>query len=932
MRKVLLFIFFALVVSAGANAGNVPEKVAARKAAAFLNLKSMTQLQLLESGYETMYLFAVQGGGFVVVSADNSVQPILGYSRVSNLDTKRLPLNLASWLDGCDSQIRAAAAAQLPMHEGWNEEFKRVDGFDSIVGPLLTTTWNQEPLYNDLCPGDADGQTMTGCVATAMAQVMKYWNWPDTGVGQHDYYTYLYGNVSADFGSTAYDWANMPSELTLSSSSAEVFAVATLMYHCGVATNTSYATYWYGGSAAFDLSIDDGLDYPCAENALRTYFKYSAALKGMNRIAFSDSAWIAMLKHELDCRRPVMYGGGLGYDAHEFVCDGYDTNGLFHFNWGFSGDGDGFFALNNLNPLPGYSFNANQKAIVGIEPDTLWGSDTPCRVTGLSCDTTMGSVVGSGVYAYRDTVYLRAVPIAGYRFLQWDNGSKMNPYPLLAHNGEMTAFFSDALVERGEILSYTGTDVSQTNPYSLETTDRIGIKFPASVLPGHNYVSAVDCYHHKGSFVAYVYRGGEHAPGELLYQQPFKIDHVDNRWVRVKFECPVPIDTTENLWIIIRSLEQTSLQGIAGIGVSDANWFSIDEGATWCHLSDIPTEWRAMDTSVSWFIRCVTAQDSVMDSTLKPTAFIIGPEKCFVGDTVDVEILHSSSSTVDWDFTGTAWSDHAGDTARVVWDSEGYKTLEADVFGFGGTARTSMSTIVADCHTPISVFPYELDFYELDEIEELKIVCWQILSVGEDHGYRFGNQFSVMLKPLVDYWFISPLIDLSGDGDILLKLNYSSDETGIITMELSQGGLDSTDFTTIYTLPVDVPNNTININLSEYYQGNPVRVALRIRARPDASYNRFDINNLRIYNTLGIDDNKAPKLIAYPNPSHGTVTVSLPETDGTLSLFDAAGRRLMQRCTDSMQATLDVTSLPQGIYMLQYTSSRGTTVTRLAIQ
>ena len=277
MRKVLLFIVFALVASVGANAGNVPEKVAAHKAAAFLNLKSVTQLQLLESGYETMYLFAVQGGGFVVVSADNSVQPILGYSRVSSLDTKRLPSNLASWLKGCDSQIRAAAAAQLPMHEGWNKEPKRVDGFDSIVGPLLTTTWDQDPLYNDLCPQDDDGQTMTGCVATAMAQVMKYWSWPDTGVGQHNYNTYFYGNLSADFGSTAYDWANMPSELTSSSSSAEVSAVATLMYHCGVAINTNYATYWYGGSSAFDLSINDGLDYPCAENALRTYFKYSSA-------------------------------------------------------------------------------------------------------------------------------------------------------------------------------------------------------------------------------------------------------------------------------------------------------------------------------------------------------------------------------------------------------------------------------------------------------------------------------------------------------------------------------------------------------------------------------------------------------------------------------------------------------------------------------
>ena len=650
----------------------------------------------------------------------------------------------------------------------------------------------------------------------------------------------------------------------------------------------------------------------------------------MNRTAFSESTWIAMLKHELDCRRPVMYSGGLDYDAHDFVCDGYDTNGLFHFNWGFGGDGDGFFAVNNLNPLPGYSFNANQCAIVGIEPDTLWGSNTPCRVKGLSSDTTMGSVVGGGVYAYRDTVYLRAVPVAGYSFKQWNNGSKMNPYPLLAHNVEMTAIFSDALTERGEVLSYSGTNIVSSVPYTLDATDRIGIKFPASVLPGHNYVSAVDFFHYGGDCVAYFYRGGEYAPGEMLYRQPFRVSIGDARWIRVKLECPLPIDTTENLWIVIRSLDQTSLRGIPGLGVSDANWFSIDEGATWCHLSDIPTEWRSMDTTVSWYIRCVTAQDSVVDSNLMPTAFIIGPDQCYMGDTVDVEILHSPSSTVDWDLTGTTWSDHDGDFARVVWDSQGYKTLAADVFGIGGTARTSLTLMVADCSTPINEFPYELDFE--GTIDEFRMACWQFFSLGEDVGYRYGDNVSVMLKDKVDYWFVSPLIDLSGDGDIFIQLDYTSDETGIITLELSQGGMDSTDFSTIYTLPVDVSNNNVRINLSEHYQGNPVRVALRMRAQPEASFDRFDLNNLRIYNALGIEGHKAPQLIAYPNPAHGTVTVSLPETEGTLSLFDAAVRRLMQRSTDSMQATMDVSPLPQGIYMLQYTSSRGTTVTRLAIQ
>lgn len=189
MRKCLLFLIFALVAGFAANAAPVSAKSAGCRAAAFLH-KDAGQLQQLKSPYEYLYLFAFEEGGFAVVSADDRVQPILGYSDKGVLTVDGMPPALAAWLKDCDSVVRVAAGVpSLPTHAGWLEQgaLKGPEGYDSIVGPLLSTTWDQSDPYNELCPQRLGQRALTGCVATSMAQVMKYWNWPDTGVGQRSY-------------------------------------------------------------------------------------------------------------------------------------------------------------------------------------------------------------------------------------------------------------------------------------------------------------------------------------------------------------------------------------------------------------------------------------------------------------------------------------------------------------------------------------------------------------------------------------------------------------------------------------------------------------------------------------------------------------------------------------------------------------------------
>jgi len=212
----------------------------------------------------------------------------------------------------------------------------------------------------------------TGCVATAMAQVLKYWNYPSQGSGSHSYTHATYGLLSADFGSTTYNWTNMPNNVVSSNNS-----VATLMYHCGVSVEMDYSA---DGSGAYSGDVVP---------ALVNYFNYSPNVEMKSLNSFSTANWIMMLKAELDAHRPVYYGGDNGTEGHAFVCDGYDTDSKFHFNWGWSGSANGYFAIGALNPSLSYKFNSNNEAIIRIKPP----SNAP--VAGFTASGTMPDLKGS---------------------------------------------------------------------------------------------------------------------------------------------------------------------------------------------------------------------------------------------------------------------------------------------------------------------------------------------------------------------------------------------------------------------------------------------------------------------------------------------------------------------------------------------------------
>lgn len=350
------------------------------------------------------------GEGWVMVAADDAVCPILAYSETGHFRTNNMPSNVSNWLGKYNrfiQQIEAdGAEASEETAAEWNAlrkgTYKATDYGTAVVGPLVQTQWDQDAPYWNLCPGSGSSKAYTGCVATAMAQVMKYWEWPKRGTGSRTYQpmdpnsdtgaqSKRYGKQTANFGNTTYDWANMINKYSGSYSNAQATAVATLMYHCGVGTDMMYGNDADGGSGTYTVNYGDwdwaNDEGECAMNALVMFFGYKkSTITGYMRDGYSsggtqyytkwtDAAWTNMVKEELDKSHPIMYGGSGSGGGHSFICDGYTDKDYFHFNWGWSGDNDGYYKLSNLTPGSGGagggsdSYSQDQDVIIGIVPD-----------------------------------------------------------------------------------------------------------------------------------------------------------------------------------------------------------------------------------------------------------------------------------------------------------------------------------------------------------------------------------------------------------------------------------------------------------------------------------------------------------------------------------------------------------------------------------
>jgi len=364
MKKLLLFLYFILITSV-LIANPIDKKQAhlvAKLYYQFLSGKKVEnfdkETSLKYDGTITMYIFTIKEGGFVITSADDNIKPILAYS----VDNK-FPLPIESpevkwWLELYSKQIKQALENNYFNSSNKNLWTLYKQGKIQLpkaqITPLINTEWDQiggdtDYPYNYFCPSN----TPVGCVATAAAQVMKYWEYPDKGIGWHTYVHPNFGRLSAIFDTTTFDWNLMP----LNSSS---FEVALLSYELGVALDMDYAPSG-SGSYTFDLTY-----------ILPNYFKYSDSIMYYSRAYIENlsgnQAWIDTLKKQLNLGYPVIYAGFGDEGGHAFVCDGYNDQNHFHFNWGWGGSYDGYYDLTNLTPGSS-DYSQSQSAVINIKPD-----------------------------------------------------------------------------------------------------------------------------------------------------------------------------------------------------------------------------------------------------------------------------------------------------------------------------------------------------------------------------------------------------------------------------------------------------------------------------------------------------------------------------------------------------------------------------------
>ena len=356
-----------------------------------------------------LYVFSLgEQGGFIIVSNDDRTLPILGFSENGTLDMENMSDEQRAWLQGYADEIvwlqqqnygeaPSDTFPQIPF--GTLRQTRGGSHAKETIEPLVTASWNQRSPYNDLCPEYAPGKkAVTGCVATAMAQVMNYHKWPVGETKSIPGYRDGYDVDHLPLEATTFDWGNMLDSYNGSETAEQNTAVAELMLYCGFSVEMNYGP----SSGSYIIKVAP---------ALKNYFDYNSTATYISRSSYSNDKWEDIIYHELASKRPVLYGGQSTGGGHAFVCDGYRheyATDYFHINWGWGGKSDEYYVLSVLDPYSGQGiggsssnggFYFGQEAVIGIQKSTDDG--TIADITPAKIDLAANSMTLSN-----DTIIL----------------------------------------------------------------------------------------------------------------------------------------------------------------------------------------------------------------------------------------------------------------------------------------------------------------------------------------------------------------------------------------------------------------------------------------------------------------------------------------------------------------------------------------------
>lgn len=380
MKRNALIISLVLI-TLSAFAQRLTEQQAKERVADFLKLKSpkgvalakvggvrVAGLKTVPLGIDGIYVFNVDGGGYVVAGGDARIAPVLGYGDNGTLNVDDIPANMKAWLESYARQAAFAAENNLDYSASSANTDRQP------IEPMLKSNWGQNKPFNRLCPlVDQDdptkGNCPTGCVATAMAQVVNYYKWPVKAEGTGTASDQYFNDYKIDMSNDYFDWNNILDVYTnekrevIAGNETQWDAVSLLMRDMGYSVNMRYEA---NNSGALSMSIP----YAMVNN-----FGYDKGAHIESRDWYTDEQWENLVYENLSNYGPLIYAGiTKDSEGHEFVCDGYRGDGYYHFNWGWDGMSDGYFLLSSLSPTiqsiggsaNNYSFDYEQEAIIGL--------------------------------------------------------------------------------------------------------------------------------------------------------------------------------------------------------------------------------------------------------------------------------------------------------------------------------------------------------------------------------------------------------------------------------------------------------------------------------------------------------------------------------------------------------------------------------------
>ena len=416
MKRLVFLLVIMTFVVCNIKAKEITKQQARDNAMAFLcksspqsmrKARSSASLTDVNINVKNLFAFNIEGGGYVITSGDDRIQPVLGYAETGILDLENMPVNMRQWLDSYSQAIsrlrKQAETAGTETANATSGAYKERQAIDY----LIHDRWGQGFPYNNSCPEYNGRKAVTGCTSTAMAMVMHYYKWPQGNCKPIPGYTsstqqFDFEATLEDLPAVTFDWENMLNEYGyVDANEQNIESVAQLMRYCGQAINSVYA----------DEVTTAG--YMSAGYAMKKYFGYDKRSYHAARNNYSNEEWEDLIYSEIAAGHPVIFGAAAGGQAigHEFIIDGYDGEGMFHANWGWDGTANGYFVLSLLDYLKGYPsyvpeyFNVWQQAEIGLFPDETT-ADEPIREDLFFFSTRLwedkGCIVFEGVASFEE--------------------------------------------------------------------------------------------------------------------------------------------------------------------------------------------------------------------------------------------------------------------------------------------------------------------------------------------------------------------------------------------------------------------------------------------------------------------------------------------------------------------------------------------------